>query len=528
MSRESKSLLGWLFSGLHSSEAPDDYTASGYRWLLPIALLIGALVSALVPPLGLLESLVGILAGKFGVAPDAIAGIPAALSASFLLWGIGLFVPTVKRRLGRACATLIIRMVDTVGSCGERLAANRVLGSAVALAFLALGFVLWFEYSDLRTSDKERARQVQLWLGSVTKAVSTATHSVRDIPAFQRVEPLPTYERPDLVAALGEEAAPPVECLAWFVDQVFSPIGDSGGDSQLQEGVRWMQRMRRAVESTQSSAECGGMRPAMDHPGGSLAREAASLYHILLGRSHLRLAADDCSGDWAIQKAHESFLRADSRLHLSSYESGLGNVYACVVRNGTLSDPADSLAGICHSPKDCFDLAIESYKRSSEGFVPCSFQSLRATNNTADLTNKLAAGKWSKNGHNDSLGFIDNRTLATALETLANSMISCFGRDRTPAEASVTLAQTFGTLASAPEASPDRCRVWLEKAGWFLAASVLSAPEGLQSWEVAYFCSAVKETDRALDAGFAHGLDLGVVPEPANSLLRQRILEACP
>lgn len=513
-----------IFAGFHGADSLEEYASYGYLLILPPITLVGMLMSYVVPPLRFVEVITDLLSTYLGIPESIFELFPAELVALVLLWWLGRSVGRIRIAVGRVVADSLIKGTDIAAASGERLEEAKSLSLLVAVALSAAGTVSWFQYSNMQTHLNEAELSATSRVSSISTVIATATHSVRDIPSFERIESQGLRQEFQHLAERDVDWLP-VYCVDRFISDVFKPIDKT--DDQLLDGAQWAQRLRGVVREKTSNI-CEAVQSAQQYEVGSLANESASLYWILIGRSYHRLAGEDCKSERAIFDAFKAFKMADNKIHHSSMQSGFGNVYGCVARKFAFDETeVEDLSQICESVEDCYNMAVHSHRISKAQYRQCSFQNLRANNNIADLTIKLAQRKWSYQGDSASLSFLSDSDLVDSLTSLAEHIRVCLGREATPAEVTVTLSQLYGTLALGLKEQPERSETMLAKSGWYLASSVLNASEDYQSWEMRYFCSSLDHINNRFHAVFQQNFEnAGISIDDINQLHR-RVDEVC-
>lgn len=500
----------------HSAESQEQFAKAGYSAaLLLIVIPLGALLSLLGPSPQVLVDFTKAAAARMQIPEVVLSYFPAPLATLVLLWMIGRFIRQVRIWIGSRFAELFLRSLEFFAALGEFLAENRRLAATLVLLLLAVGVLCWVEYSDLEETHEKSEQIVVDWVEEVSTIVETSTHSVRDITAFQALDSTVTSE---LASTTIEENGQPLQCLADFIENVFAPM-ETSSDQQT-----WTDRMRGLVNDHLESG-CGQLGVADAYAPRSLDRKATSLYKILLGRSFSRLAGDDCAGSFNLARGLQAYSDASVELHASARQSGIGNVYGCLARLYAWDlDVPEELREKCQTARDCYRLAIDNHRKSAREYRQCSFPDLRATNNMADLTLKLAMRKWADQ-KDRRVTFIDDKTIRRTLETLSNKMVDCMSKDRTPTEAIVTIAQVFGTLSQQPEQS--EVSEWPSTTSWYLALSLLGAPADFQLWDLRYFCGLYDRESRTLAKVASDSFSRARVPDATTEGFSSLLGEQC-
>lgn len=189
----------------------------------------------------------------------------------------------------------------------------------------------------------------------------------------------------------------------------------------------------------------------------------------------------------------------------SAIKNGLGNVYSnrfnyTVLKNSLYnSENGEDISDGCKYPRDCVARAKKYYSDAAEGFNECSFQSLRKTNNIADLYVRISQNY---KVYATTISLDENKTEMSRLELAGNmdkeviNLTKCL-KPLIPIIL-VTMAQASAESANLKiyervENGEVAAQV-LNSATYLKMAYNFGNPSNLLDWELKPFCKFSKDS----------------------------------
>ncbi|MFZ0772840.1 MAG: hypothetical protein WAN08_15595 [Candidatus Sulfotelmatobacter sp.] len=514
------------------AESLEKYSNNGY-WALGVAVAFGTVLCWIS---GLAEFSVG-QAPKLwqtlyqvtlkridpGIASDSATPI---LAVPLMIYACLSLVKPARLWFGELFANALINLIDRALAAGEWCIAHRwasfflIVLLAAAVAYGVAYEIEAFQRRQIVEHDYER------WLYEAEELVehSPMTHS-----EWERYRVV----KSDWHATFGEVPADsdirsPGACLDKMLDELYLS----------NEERTWSEILILHSRSLEQLLETCPMSTAKQTVR---AKKTLALMNILLGRVYVRLFTVRHEPPLLVQ-AYRTFEKAENldsfepTNSMSGYRSaaanGRGTVYAEVLdifMSNSMAEKSSVLTELCADLHDCEVKAVDEYDRAAKGFMNCSFEEKRKTNNEADLLVRIGSRYdtyVSKSPEIFEAIAASPEALAGELEKRARLLMQCNWTGPFVPPTFVTAAQAFSVAAGLRRKARQSAIDDVRAAGFYLLTAINFEPQNISDWDLSYFCPVVN--DQALKSEFRAHLDMPPEELRQTDRLLRMIQKKCP